>query len=157
MKTTVIDGNNLIHKIEKLKENFLKEKDNVQCLLADKVYSRIAKSEKFIFVFDGFGKTKRDNIIFSQNSTADEVIRKIIEDFKDHKKLKIVSSDNYITDFAKVCGCEVQNPEAFWSELIERNSPAAGKNINQNYIYDKLEKPERMSRKEMDEFKKYFS
>ena len=28
---------------------------------------------------------------------------------------------------------------------------------NQNFIYDKLEKPERMSKKEIDEFKKYFT
>ncbi len=79
MKTTVIDGNNLIHKVEKLRESFLRDKDNVQVLLADKVNSIFSKSEKFIFVFDGFGKIKRNNIIFSQKSTADEVIRKVIK------------------------------------------------------------------------------
>lgn len=157
MKTIIIDGNNLIHKVEKFKRQFLKDKEAAQIAMIEAVKAHLRKNEKAIFVFDGFGNLKKPDIIFSNEITADEVIRKTIEKFKNPKLLKVVSSDHNIIDFAKVCGCVILKSEDFWKELKTGNSPTEGKNINQNYIYDKLEKPERMSKREIDEFKKYFT
>lgn len=157
MNATIIDANNLIHKVPEMKKLFLKDKESAQISLVETVKSRMRKNEKAIFVFDGHSKFTKSNVLFSEKKTADEVIRKLIEENHEHKHLKIVSSDRGITDFAKVCGCAVQTSESFWNELSNNVSVTSGKNINQNYIYDKLEKPERMSKREIDEFKKYFT
>lgn len=157
MKTIIIDGNNLIHKINHLKNLFLKDKEAAQAALIETVKSHIPRTSKVIFVFDGFGKIKKSDVIFSSQITADEVIREQIENFKSKGQHKIVSSDQEIINFAKVCGCEIQKSEDFWNELNKKDSPTEGKNLNQNYIYDDLEKPGRMSKKEIDEFKKLFT
>ncbi len=157
MKTIIIDSNNLIHKIEYLKSLFAKDKESAQVSLVETIKARLNKNEKVVFVFDGFGKPGRSDVIFSNDKSADEIIRKKIENFNFHRKLKIVSSDRDITDFAKVCGCEVQSSEAFWDEINREKSVTEGKNINQYYIYDKPEKPDRLTKKELDEFRKYFS
>lgn len=157
MKTIIIDGNNLIHKVQHLKTLFMKEKTSAQLALIESVKSRLSGNEKVIFVFDGFGMIKGKDVIFSNEMTADEVIRNRIEKFNDHKKLKVVSSDNDIINLAKVCGCEVQKSEEFRNDINKTNSITAGKNINQNFIYNDSDKPERMSRKEIDEFRKYFT
>lgn len=157
MKTIIIDGNNLIHKVPYLKNIFLKDKETAQIALVESVKSRSSRNEKIIFIFDGFGKIEKPNAEFSNNFTADEIIRKRIEKFPNHKLLKIVSSDNEIIGFAKICGCEVSRSEVFWDELKENNPLYEGRNINQNYIYDKKEKPDRFSKKDLEEFKKFFT
>ncbi|MEP7146605.1 MAG: NYN domain-containing protein [bacterium] len=157
MKTIIIDGNNLIHKVPHFKALFIKNKEAAQVSLIETVNSRITKSEKTEFVFDGHGGIKKSGVTFSNDLTADELIRKKIETFGDHKKLKIISSDNNITGLAKICGAEIQKSEDFWKEINRTNSVTAGKNINQNYIYDEKEKPGRPGKKDVDEFKKYFT
>ena len=155
--TIIIDSNNLIHKIPHLKMLFIKDKDSAMVSLVETVKSRMNKTDKLIFVFDGVSEIRKKDVIFSGNLSADDVIRTKIENFKDHKKLKVISSDNGITGLAKVCGCKVQRSEDFWAELNKSKSETSGKNINQYYIYDKPEKPDRMNKKELDEFKKYFA
>jgi len=71
--------------------------------------------------------------------------------------LSVVSSDKYITRFAKVCGCSIQSSEEFWQRIDLKSSHTKGKNINQNFIYDKNEKPSGLSKKELEEFRKYFT
>ncbi|MEO8665880.1 MAG: NYN domain-containing protein [Ignavibacteria bacterium] len=159
MKTIIIDGNNLLHKIPHLKNLFLKDKESAQVSLIETIRSRLNKNEKAIFVFDGHGSVKKSGVTFSNDVTADELIRKKIEAFEDHKKLKVISSDNNISGLAKTCGAEVQRSEDFWNELNRTDPFTKGKNINQNYLYDKddKEKPKRMNKREAEEFKKYFT
>lgn len=154
MKTILIDGNNLIHKIPSVKSLFLKDKNASQLALLESVKSKLSRTDKLIIVFDGFGSFKKAGIIFSGKITADEVIRNKIESFGDYKKLKVVSSDYGITNLAKECGCDVMKSEEFWKSINKENSDPGNDNINQNYIYDK---PETMSRKDFNEFKKYFT
>ena len=155
--TIIIDGNNLIHKIPHLKKLFLKDMEAAQSALIETVKSHNGKGDKIMVVFDGLGKINKPEVTYSKDITADEVIRKKIENFSNTRLLKVVSSDHEIINFARVCGCEVRKSEDFWNELNKTKSPVGGKNINQNYIYEELEKPERLSKKEIDEFKKYFS
>ena len=50
---------------------------------------------------------------------------------------------------------KIKLSEKFWAEI---NNPVSNKNINQLYIPpEEYEKPERMSKKDLDEFRKYFS
>ena len=157
MKTIIIDANNVIHKDAQLKALFNKDKEAAQLALVEKVKAGLNKDEKAVFVFDGFGKSTNSSVIYSENKTADELIRKRIENFTDVKKLTIVSSDNGITGLARVCGCTVKSSENFLNEISKKQNVTSGKNINQNYLYDLNEKPESMNKKEIEEFKKYFT
>lgn len=154
MKTILIDGNNLIHKIPAVKSLFLKDKNASQLALLEAVKSKISRTDKLIIVFDGHGSFKKADVIHSEKLTADEIIRKKIEAFGDYKKLKVVSSDYEITNLGKVCGCEVMKSEDFWKSINKIMTPSGKDNINQNYTYDK---PESMSKKDFNEFKKHFS
>jgi len=159
MKTIIIDSNNVIHKDVQLKALFNKDKEAAQLALVEKVKGGLGRDMKAVFVFDGYGKSTNRTVEYSGSFTADEIIRRKIENFTDVKKLTIVSSDNGITGLARVCGCTVESSENFLSEISRKQSVTSGKNINQNYIYnnDKNEKPERMNKKDLEEFKKYFT
>lgn len=155
--TILIDGNNLIHKSDNLKKLFLKDKEAAILSLIETVISRIPRTDKAVLVFDGFGSFKKQNVHFSGKDTADNIIRKEIEKFPDHKKLKVVSSDHEITGLAKICGCVVQRSEDFLKTLNASGKPTKDDNINELYLYDKKEKPDRSSKKDFDFFKKQFT
>jgi predicted RNA-binding protein with PIN domain len=154
MKTIIVDCNNLIHKIPVFRKKFTEQMDSVVFSLVEAVKSKV-KNFRLIFVFDGFSDIKKHNVIFSGKSTADEVIRRYIEDNYNIESITVVSSDYGITNLAKMCGCEVKKSEDFWKEL---NPPSSSKNKNINQLlYKNGEKPDRITKKELDEFKKYFT
>jgi predicted RNA-binding protein with PIN domain len=154
LKTIIIDSNNLIHKVSEFKKLFNENPESAQLSLIESVKSKINKNYKLIFVFDGFGNIKRNNVFYSGKITADEVIRKYIEDNYRKHTLMVVSSDAEIQRLAKICGCEIKKSEDFWKEL--NTFRTKGKNINQ-LLYKEGEKPDRISKKELEEFKKYFT
>lgn len=158
MNTIIIDGNNLLHKIPSFKKSFAANPDNTRRTLVEAVNGRVKIKAKIIFVFDGHSEDRVQNVIFSGTKTADDVIRKYIEDNYNKNSIKVVSSDNEITSLAKVCGCDVSSSEKFWEE-INSSSPLKGKNINQLYIYEKYEKekPNGMSKKDFNEYLKHFT
>jgi len=159
MKTIIIDGNNLIHKIPSFKSNFASSPDSVRRALTESVRTRLKIKAKLIFVFDGFSENKITNSVFSGAKTADSIIRKYIEDNYEKTSIKVVSSDNEIVALAKVCGCEISSSENFWNEINSGTSPTKGKNINQLYNYDKdeKEKPNGMSKRDFNEYMKHFT
>lgn len=152
MKTIIIDGNNLMHKVYGNADN--------QLAIVERVKTFIGKKDKVIFYFDGVGESNRNDVIFSGKKKADELMREFIEKFKNHKMLKVVSSDREISGLAKVCGCEVQSSEEFFNQMdkeMNKKNVTKGKNVNQRFIYDeKGEKPSGVSRKSLDEFRKLF-
>lgn len=155
MKTVIIDGNNLLHKIRNLKHLHEIDKSGAANALRDFVRSRYAGKEKLVFVFDGHGDNEGGKVIFSGNSTADDIIREKIETARNFREITIVSSDAGITGLAKECGCTVIRSEDFLKKISpDRKSPAKDKNVNELFIEDK---PDRSSKKEMDEYKKYFT
>jgi predicted RNA-binding protein with PIN domain len=154
MKTIIIDSNNLIHKVPDFRKQFNENPESAQLTLIESVKTKVNRNYKLIFVFDGYGSVKRNYIEYSGNKKADDVIRKFIEDNYNSKTLCVVSSDAEIQRFAKICGCEVKNSEVFWNEINPQ--VVKEKNINQ-LLYKDEEKPDRISKKELDEFKKYFT
>jgi len=154
MKTIIIDSNNLIHKVSDLRKLFNENPESAQLTLTESVKTKVNRNYKLIFVFDGYGSVKRSYIEYSGNKKADDVIRKYIEDNYTSKTLCVVSSDAEIQRLAKICGCEVKASEDFWKEI---NPPLyKNRDINQ-VLYKEGEKPDRMSKKELEEFKKYFT
>ncbi|MBI5403190.1 MAG: NYN domain-containing protein [Ignavibacteriae bacterium] len=154
MKIVIIDSNNLIHKVPDFRKMFNENPESAQLALVESVKTKVNRNYRLIFVFDGFGRVKKNCVEYSGNKKADDVIRKYIEDNYMTKTLCIVSSDAEIKRLAKICGCEVMNSEAFWKEI--NPSSLKNKNINQ-LLYKDGEKPDRISKKELDEFKKYFT
>ncbi|MCX6161907.1 MAG: NYN domain-containing protein [Ignavibacteriae bacterium] len=155
MKTVIIDGNNLMHKMPNLKSRLKDNPETARLSLTETVKSKIKKGEKVIFVFDGFGgMIKSKDIIFSGCKTADEIIRKYIEDNYRKNEIKVVSSDMEILRLAKVCGCEIMKSEDYISEI--RIAGDKGKNINHLFINDS-EKPDGMSKKDFEYFKNNFT
>ena len=160
MKTIIIDGNNLIHKVENFRLLFEKDKTAAQSSLTEAVKTRIPGSSKLIMVFDGHAERKKAGVIYSGIKTADEVIRQYIEENYSKESILVVSSDRGITNLAKLCGCEIKKSELFWKDVnkevkILTNTPQ-NPNINQLYK-DPNEKPDRISKKDFNEFKKFFT
>lgn len=150
-KYIIIDGNNLIHKIPELKNLFYKNPEAAQLGLYEKVKSRILRDGKIVLVFDGYGKEK-NNIIYSGKLTADEIIRRFIEENYEKNSVSVVSSDNYITSLAKACGCEVIKSELFINDDTTKKT-----RINKPEDKSRSEKPEYATKKEIEELKRLFS
>lgn len=152
MRTVIIDGNNLLHKMQNLKRLFKENPESAQLSLYEAVKGKLSRNDKLVLVYDGFSSIKSPNIIFSGVKTADEIIRKYIEDNYGKKSMAVVSSDNEILRIAQACGCEILKSEDFVSERKIMKSD----NINHVMPKDD-EKPDGMSKKDFDFFKNQFS
>lgn len=127
MLTYIIDGNNLIGKIPLLMN--LQKKD------------RHASREKLVYMLDRYFIKKKVNvtlhldghpankinsskmkIVYSENQTADEKIKKQISQSKSPRNMMVVTSDSNLAQFAKVCSSTVVSSEQFSSEMSKTNS-----------------------------------
>ena len=136
MKQYVIDGNNVIGKIKKLKSLQQKDKQASReklVLMVDNFLHN--KKFKCTIHFDGFGHTPIKsticNIIYSNDKTADDKIKIQIELTKYRKNLIVVTSDNNIREFAKVCSCEVLKSEDFGKMISHHSTDNEKKKIDE--------------------------
>ena len=153
MRTIIIDGNNVIHKMQGIRKLFSENPESAQLTLYESIKSRLNKNDKLILVFDGFSNIKSPNILFSGVKKADEVIRRYIEENYNKKSIAVVSSDNEILSIAKACGCEILKSEDFIVDRKIKNTD----NISHYMPKKEDEKPDGMSKKDFDFFKKHFS
>jgi len=135
MKQYVIDGNNVIGKIKKLKNLRQKDKQTSREKLVFMVDNFLRnKKVKCTIHFDGFGQTPvkstLSKIIYSNDKTADEKIKIQIEQTKNRKNLIVVTSDNNIRDFAKVCSCEILKSSDFGRMIGHRSADSEQKKID---------------------------
>lgn len=155
MKIILIDGNNVIHKSIQFKKIFMNDKIAARQSFVEKVKTHLGRGYKIEFYFDGHSEQSFSGIYFSEDKTADELIRKKIENSTDHRNITVVSSDNGITGLAKVCGCTVIKSEDFLKDIEDKDKVFSGKNIN-HVIEKDNEKPNSVSRKELDFFRDKF-
>jgi predicted RNA-binding protein with PIN domain len=139
----IIDGNNLIGKVSELKKNPDKQSAREKlALLLERFFHR--KKIKVSLHFDGFEneviKVSGINIKYSLNRPADELIKKQIESSKNTKSIVVVSSDNEIISFAKVCGCKVLKSEEFYNQLINQFSDRIDEEKPSNFNTDEFKK-----------------
>jgi hypothetical protein len=149
MKHYIIDGNNLIGKIVALAKLQKKDKQRVREQVAFLVQQYFqSKKVNVSLHLDGFPSQSinlyNGKIIYSHNKTADEKIKEQIEETKNRKNIVVVSSDNNVREFAKVCGCEILSSDKF------------GEMITQKKITGE-EKPGMDSQNDIEEFKRLFS
>jgi predicted RNA-binding protein with PIN domain len=114
----IIDGNNLIGKISSLMN--LQKKD------------KQASREKLVYILDRYFISKKANvtlhldghqagrvssskmkIVYSENLTADEKIKKQISQSKSPRNIIVITSDSNLAQFAKVCSNTVVSSDEF--------------------------------------------
>jgi uncharacterized protein len=148
VKHYLIDGNNLIGKIKTIQALQQRDKQASRVKLAQILGRYFAmKKAKVTLHFDGFANDPinipRLKIIYSENRSADDNIKDQIENSKNRKNLVVVTSDNNLREFAKVCLCDVIKSEEFVSRFLSSQ--------------DKNEEQERISSiDDAEEFKKLF-
>ena len=148
MKHYIIDGNNLIGKISFLnklqKTDKQRAREQVVFLIQQYFHN---KKVNISLHLDGFPSQPinlyNGKIIYSHSKTADEKIKEQIEETKNRKNIVVVTSDNNLREFARVCGCEILSSEKF------------GKSITQKKDVDE-EKPQINSEGDIEEFKRLF-
>ncbi len=118
MISFIIDGNNLIGKIKSLMDLQKKDKQASReklVLMLDRYF--FGKKYSVTLHFDGHpnGKINSNSlkIIYSENITADEKIKKQIENITSRKNTTVVTSDSNLSDFARVCSCKVISSDEF--------------------------------------------
>lgn len=148
MKKYLIDGNNLIGKIQSLSKLQKKDKQASREKLSHMLDRYFASKKAEVFLhFDGFANQKistiKTKIVYSNSQSADEKIKKQIELERNRKNSVVISSDINIRDYAKVCGCEVILSEEFGKMLYKSETKTD-------------EKEEIISGKDVEFFKKVF-
>ncbi|HSD64241.1 MAG TPA: NYN domain-containing protein [Ignavibacteriaceae bacterium] len=121
----IIDGNNLIGKIKLLQKLQSSDKQAAReklGFLIDNYFSK--KKFRVSLHFDGYPNLPINmssaKIIYSMKKTADEKIKDEISSQKNPKNTVVVTSDNNLKEFARVCSCTVISAEKFASFIMEK-------------------------------------
>ena len=123
----IVDGNNVIGKIPEL---FKLQKSDKQRSREQLVYllQRYFHNKKINLTlhFDGFANIplplSKGKIIYSENKTADSLIKENIERIKNRKNIILVTSDNELKNFGKACGCTIVSSKDFGKVLTKGSS-----------------------------------
>ena len=147
IKEYLIDGNNLIWQIPELK-NLQKDATKREHAREKLVFILqrffAGKKIKVILFFDGAPHAKLGGNIrlkFSYERTADELIREEIDKLKTKHTAAVVSSDRWISDYAKVNGCKVIRSSDFAKMLSSQNGKSAEEEITrelENYDWENI-------------------
>lgn len=125
MKQYIIDGNNLIGKVLSLKILQKKDKQGSReklAIIIDNYFSQ--KNAKVFLHFDGYPKEpiriNNVSIIYSENLSADEKIKNQISKSKNPRNIIVVTSDNNLTEYARVCSSTVIKCEEFAKDILHQ-------------------------------------
>jgi predicted RNA-binding protein with PIN domain len=123
IKKYIIDGNNLIGKINflwKLQQTDKAASRSKLAFMLERYFS--TKKHSVSLHFDGHRsvgiRTSRIKITYSEDKSADEWIRTEITNEKNPKVVAVVSSDQFVLEFARVNRCKPIKSESFARELL---------------------------------------
>jgi len=122
LKHYIIDGNNLIGKIRTLKHLHKKNKVHSAEKLAYMIGRYFQGKKVSVHLhFDGFQSediiVPGLKIFYSGKHTADEKIKSEIGKSGNPKNIILITSDNNLAEFGRVCRCQIIKSEEF-SEMI---------------------------------------
>ncbi|MBI4651583.1 NYN domain-containing protein [Candidatus Desantisbacteria bacterium] len=137
----IIDGYNLIRTLPRYTHSrFADEKRAVVRLI--KIHPLMKKqSHETIIVFDGYAddeniiNDKNIKIIFSDDDSADETIKNIVENSKKPEEIYVVTDDREIRDFIRIMGAKNITIKEFAAAIKQDKEPIK-KNIENNKIDD---------------------
>lgn len=145
-----IDGNNVIGKMTELQRLQASNKQRTREILAGMVDSYF-RSKKHIVVtifFDGHPRegvnVSHIQIKYSENKTADDLIKQSIDHSKNPKLITVVSSDNSVAGYARKSSCTVLLAEDFVKQL------------NTDKLEDEEEKRISSMQNDVEEFERLF-
>lgn len=148
MLTYIIDGNNLIGKtpsLMKIQNNDKQASREKLVHLVDRYF--LDKKTNVTIHFDGHSNTKINSlkckIVYSENQTADDKIKKQISQSKSPRNIVLITSDSNLSQFARKCSCTIISSDNFAADITDQN-----KNQNEQAIIDSMNN--------IDEFKKLF-
>jgi len=127
MKHYIIDGNNLLGKIPSIKKLQKVNKQASREKLAFSIARYFSSKKNTVTLhFDGYLKEALKvsgiKIKYSGSITADDKIKIEIERSKNPKNINVVTSDNNVAEFARLCSCKVIKSEDFSKQLFAHNS-----------------------------------
>ena len=127
MKHYIIDGNNLIGKDKSLNQIQKKNKQQSREKLALILGRYFSKRKASVSLhFDGFEndliKVPGVKIIYSGSVTADEKIKIEIDRSKNPKNNILVTSDSNLSEFGRVCSCQIIKSEEFIRNFSQMNN-----------------------------------
>ncbi len=64
----------------------------------------------------------KGKIVYSENRSADSLIKENIERIKNRKNIILVTSDNELINFGKACGCTIISSKDFGTMLTKGNA-----------------------------------
>ena len=125
MKQYIIDGNNLICKLPSLKILQTKDKQGSREKLAFIIDNYLnQRNTKAFLHFDGHPKEpiriNNASIIYSENLSADEKIKNQVGRSKNPRNIIVVTSDNNLTEYARVCSSTVIKCEEFVKDILHQ-------------------------------------
>jgi len=163
MKIFVLDANNIIHKDSELKRNFANSPAGATAALLHLIEQYCSKypSYKFFIFFDSiqqlFPKYSGISLYWSSNGEdADTLIRKHLEVSSKSSLTTVVSSDSEVLSNAKRYHCSVITSEEFLA-IIKPKKSKSNDTSHSKPFQSQTEKPNRITKKEMVEFKEIFT
>jgi predicted RNA-binding protein with PIN domain len=129
MLTYLIDGFNLFHQIGEIKNSNSPRSDLIQFIRTNRLVG--SSNNKIIIVFDGHQTpdtpTEREyKIVFSNDRSADDVIKERISKTKNKRQLIVVSDDREIRDYAKMEGAISMRIQDFLKRGTAREKKRSG-------------------------------
>lgn len=163
MKTYLIDGNNVMHRLPNSKAKLKSDYSNACLALINTVknYSSQYSSYRFVIFFDGFTESVAANhpaitLEWSFSRTADELIKSYISNNYERSNFTLVSSDTELHNFSRLHSLEIISSDEF-IKLIDV-SYLAHNNLTANTTKNKKgEKPNSAGRKEVSLMMKLFA
>lgn len=147
MLVYIIDGFNLIHKISNIRGSFRPHLELIHYIRNNKLTG--SKNNRVLIVFDGkanldAAREKGDfEIFFSQEQSADDLIKIKLSKFKRTSEVVVVSDDREIRDAAKKFGARVCRTGDFLKTKKKQTDQEGAKDISytlQREITEELRK-----------------
>jgi predicted RNA-binding protein with PIN domain len=144
----VIDGYNLIHNplVASACGNRKDQKEELLRLIKNKKLTGSLKNE-VVIVFDGycsdFDIAKIDGnfrVIFSQEESADERIKKLVESSGNPKIIVVVSDDKEIRFFAAAAGANILGTQEFTGSIRKTGDTKEKEPVKQELNYSQVQK-----------------
>lgn len=127
-KQYIIDGYNVIHRIDRFRAQMVQSLEKGRSALITKLSSFQSRRRVSVtVVFDGdhapgvYPESRGSvEILFSKPpKKADDLIKRLIDEQHHKKDITVVSSDMAVMHYAKASGCGVMSSEHFYSYMSE--------------------------------------